>query len=140
MQTKFQVLVVEGNDSGVNKLSSIVNSDSYAVATAGSCEKALNQMLEYMDVVVIDARVDDCVKETLEAIKTRVRNTAVIVVAPGAEAKRLSMVGTVRADAYLALEHEREFLVSAIREAYESSSRAKVALKRGQRRLFNRAA
>ncbi|BBD07404.1 response regulator [Desulfovibrio ferrophilus] len=140
MTKEIQVLVVEDHMAGDLFVSDMLRAQGVCVHVAESCEKAMNKMLEYMDLVVVDSRVEGCTGKALGMIKSRVATTSVIAACPACELESVRLGGRVRADEYIALDTTRDEFQAAVMSVYSRSSRAVVVETSAPRRRFGSAA
>lgn len=123
MQRKTRVLVVEGPAAQGVRISEVLAYGGYAVDTAATSSQALNKMLEYFDVVVVDARAEGNVIDNVAAIKGRVAGAAVLVAGTEDVLKSIRFLGRLRADGFVTLCGDRVCLVSEVQGAYERTVR-----------------
>jgi len=133
MTRKIQVLVVEDSAANGPKISEMLSGSDWQLHHAESCEQALNKMLEYMDVVIVDSRIQCCTNKTLTQVKSRVATTPVLAACPTREIENVRLGAKVRVDGYLSLDMAADAFNTAVRVAYTQSRRAAsaVAPKRG---------
>lgn len=131
MTREIHVLVVEDCNSGNAKVSEMLSGEGVYVHLADSCENAMNKMLEYMDMIVVDSRVQSCTGKTLQEVKGRVATTPVIAVCPACDLDTVRLGIRAKADAYLALEMGGEGIRSVVLTAHAESVRANSS-KRGR--------
>lgn len=123
MHTNIRVVVVEDARVQADTLAAQVRRSGFAVDTADCCEKALNKMIEYADVVLIDGRAEECVPSALGSVKGRVSGAGIIIAHHAQTLKSLRFAGDVRADAYVALEDGEDAVAAAVMAVFQKSPR-----------------
>ncbi|MBU1000992.1 MAG: hypothetical protein KKE73_00540 [Proteobacteria bacterium] len=140
MKNEITVLVVEDGTAAGPKASTMLRGAGMQVQVVDSCGQAMNKMLEYMDLIVVDSRVQGCTGKTLEMIKSRITTTRVVVVCPESELSAVRLGGRVRADAYVSLGCGGVEFGLTMQSVYAGSARAVwVGAKTPRRRFFTAA-
>ena len=119
MSNDTKVLTVERPSLFRKSTSSALRARGYKVSTASDCESALNKMVEYQDVVVVDVSAEAfCPEEAIMNLRRRAPHVPVIVVAEG---QRVHVHG--RSAANFMIPEGEDILVETIHEAYNRSRR-----------------
>lgn len=132
MKDMMHALVLESETTDGLSISRALAARGMRVDVVDCCAKAMNKMLEYMDLVVVDSRAQGVASLSVETIKTRVATTPVVAVAGERELKSLRCQGRLRADAYVALSDDSETLAASLLAAVEKSARGAGSVRRGR--------
>ncbi|WP_461209998.1 hypothetical protein [Desulfocurvus sp. DL9XJH121] len=123
MEQEIHVLVLEAERSAGFRISDALKAAGARVHMVDSCARAMNKMLEYMDLVVVDSRAQGQTSQSVECIKRRLATTCVAAVAGEDELRSLRFQGRVRADAYVPLGRDGQALAAALLDILARSPR-----------------
>lgn len=134
MSRTINALVLEGRKTEGLRISDALAAQGVRVHIVESCDKAMNKMLEYMDLVVVDSRAEGVASKSVDTIKGRVCTTPVVAVGSERELRSIRLQGRARADQYLPLT-SAESMAASLLQAYEGSRRSIEAAPRPRRRF-----
>ena len=124
MSNQTKVLTVERPSLFRRSTSITLRAQGYSVTTASDCESALNKMVEYMDVIVVDVSAETfCPEEAVMNLRRRAPHVPVVVVAEG---QRIAHIKG-RTTANFMIPEGEDTLVETIHEAYNRARRLRAA-------------
>lgn len=134
MNRTINALVLEDRKVNGLRISDALAAEGVRVHIVDTCEKAMNKMLEYMDLVVVDSRAEGVASRSVDTIKGRVCTTPVVAVGSERELGSIRLQGRVRADEYLALATPQT-MADGLLKTLRCSSRCTVQATKPKRRF-----
>lgn len=134
MNRTINALVLEGRKAEGLRISDALAAEGVRVHVVDTCDKAMNKMLEYMDLVVVDSRAEGVASRSVDRIKSRVCNTPVVTVGSERELKSIRLQGRARADEYLSLTTGKA-VAEGLLKTFRGSSRCAVHATKPRRRF-----